>query len=291
MKKRLDFLLENNQKWNSYVTNNLNSLNLSFLFIPFLLIVLLVVFLFKEDALSIESYVNSQKEIFLYLNSKLATLPSLQFNLTQLGDVVVFLPFLTVFLVFTPKFWDSLLTSLIVSGIITNLLKRVFAVPRPAAMFDNDSFIILGDTLTGNNSLPSGHSIATFAILSTVLFAFMPKTRNLKLSWFFFIFATGFIIAFSRVGVGAHYPFDVISGSIIGYISAVLGVFISKKYTFWNWITNQKYYLITIALFLICGVALINKIISTNLMIFYLSLVSLLATTFLIIYIYAKKKY
>lgn len=290
MKKRVNSTLLNNQVLDVFVSNNFNNLGFRFLYLPFFLLLLIVFYLFKEDAFSIEGYVNTQKDLFFYLNSKLSQFPNLQINLTQLGDVVIFLPFLTVFLVVTPKFWEALLSSLIVSAIITNITKSLFAMPRPAAMLDNTSFVIIGDTLTGNTSLPSGHSIATFAIITTVYFAFMPKKRNLKYLWFVLIFASGFIIAFTRVGVGAHYPFDVITGSVIGYISAILGVIISKKVTLWNWITNKKYYLITISLFSVCAVAIIYKIISTNLIIFYFSLVSLLSTTFLIIYIYAKKK-
>lgn len=291
MRKRFNSFLLNNQVLDVFVSNNLNNLGFRFLYLPFFLLLLIVFYLFKEDAFSFEGYVNTQKELFFYLNSKLSQFPNLQINLTQLGDVVIFLPFLTIFLVVTPKFWETLLSSLIISGIITNITKSVFAMPRPAAMLDNNSFVIIGDTLTGNNSLPSGHSIATFAIITTVFFAFMPKKRSLKFLWFFLVFVVGFTIAFSRVGVGAHYPFDVVTGSIIGYISAIVGAVISKKYTLWNWVTSKKYYLITISLFSICAVAIINKIISTNLIIFYFSLVSLLATTFLIIYIYAKKKF
>ena len=290
MKKRIHSLLHNNQVLDVFVSNNFNNLGFRFLYLPFFLLLLIVFYLFKEDAFSFEGYVNTQKDMFFYLNSKLSQFPNLQINLTQLGDVVIFLPFLTIFLVVTPKFWEALLSSLIVSGIITNITKRLFAMPRPAAMLDNKSFAIIGDTLTGNNSLPSGHSIATFAIITTLFFAFLPKKWSLKVLWFFLVFATGFTIAFSRVGVGAHYPIDVVTGSIIGYISAIVGVLISKKYTLWNWITSKKYYLITISLFSICAIAIIDKIISTNLIIFYFSLVSLLATTFLIIYIYAKKK-
>lgn len=291
MRKRLDFLVLNNQKLDTCVANNFKNLKLSFLFLPFLLLLVIALYLFFKDAFSFESYANVQKELFLYLNLLLSKFPNLQLNITELGDVVIFLPFLTVLIVYTPKFWESLLTSLVVSSIFTNLLKRIFAVPRPAAIFDHDSFVILGDTLSGNTSLPSGHSIATFTIITAIYFAFMPQKKTLKAGWFFFVFLIGLIIVSSRVGVGAHYPLDVLIGSIIGYISTIIGVVISKKYNFWAWLTHKKYYPITLCLFSICAFALINKILETNLIVFYFSLVSLLFTTFIITYIYVKKKY
>ena len=152
------------------VANNFKSLCLSYLFFPLLILLLVVIFLFINDAFSFEAYAQTQKNLFLYLNAKLSAFPALQSNLTQLGDVTIFLPFLTLFVVYAPKFRESLLTSLLVSSILTNLLKRVFAVPRPATMFDNTSFVIIGDALKGNTSLPSVHSIATFTILTSLFF-------------------------------------------------------------------------------------------------------------------------
>jgi membrane-associated phospholipid phosphatase len=289
MKKRLDFFLRENHVLNTRVINNFNNLKLSALVFPFLLLLLIVVYFYINNAFTIKAYVQTQKEFFLYLNSQLAQFPSLQFNLTQLGDVLIFLPFLTIFMVYAPKFWEALITSLIASAIFTNLLKKLFAVPRPAAMFDHDSFVIIGKALKGHNSLPSGHSIATFTVLSSVLFAFMPIKLKYKVVWFIFILTLGLIIAFTRVGVGAHYPIDVIVGSIIGYISALTGVFINEKINLWTWLTNKKYYFISIILFAIGAVAIFLKIINTNLMIFYFSLISLLATQFIITYIYVKK--
>ncbi|MFG6687200.1 phosphatase PAP2 family protein [Mariniflexile sp. HNIBRBA6329] len=289
MKKRLNSLVLNNPELDAYVSNNFNSLRLKILFLPLLLLLLIVLFLFTKDAFSVEAYAYVQKDLFLYLNSKLSQFPSLQYNLTQLGDVLILLPFLTLFMVQAPKFWQSLITSLIVSAVFSNLFKKIFAVPRPAAMFDQDSFVIIGRTLTGSNSLPSGHSIATFTIVASVFFAFMPKKTKLKIAWFLFIFSTGLFIALTRVGVGAHYPLDIVVGSILGYLAAIVGIFITKKFNPWTWLTNKKYYPISIVLFSVWAIALINKIVAMNLLVFYFSLVSLVATLVIITRIYVKK--
>lgn len=291
MKKRLNFLLRNNHVLDTSVANNLNNLRLRSLFIPFFLLLLITFFLFIKDAFSVEAYVQTQKDLFFNLNSKLSNFPNLQFNLTQLGDVLIFVPFLTIFMVYAPRFWESLLTSLVVSSIISSPLKKLFAVPRPAAMFDNDSFVIIGKTLSGSTSLPSGHSIATFTILTAVLIAFMPQKVKFKIMWFFFIFIAGLIIVFTRVGVGAHYPFDVLIGSILGSVSALTGILINKKFNPWTWMTNKKYYLVSVFLFSVWAIILISKLVTTSLLIFYFSLVSLLATLFIITYIYVKKEY
>ncbi len=66
----------------------------------------------------------------------------------------------------------------------------------------------------GKWSMPSNHAanIFTFAV---VLSYFYKKTK-------LFIFSFSFLIAFSRVYVGAHFPGDVIIGSMIGYSIAWL---------------------------------------------------------------------
>jgi len=93
----------------------------------------------------------------------------------------------------------------------------------------------------------------------------------------------------SRVGVGAHYPLDVTTGSIIGYICGIIGIFISRKYKIWNWVSHKKYYPVFILLLLICGISLITKIIHEGLIIYYLTLICLLVSLYKITYAYIKK--
>jgi NADH:ubiquinone oxidoreductase subunit 2 (subunit N) len=96
---------------------------------------------------------------------------------------------------------------------------------------------------------------------------------------------------FTRVGLGAHYPLDVITGSVVGYIyiSRLTGIFISRKYKMWSWINNKKYYPVFMLLFLGCCIAIINKIIDENLIIFYFSIASLVASLYKNIQVYVKE--
>lgn len=103
------------------------------------------------------------------------------------------------------------------------------------------------------------------------------------------ILALGFSIAFSRVGVGAHYPFDVIIGNAIGYIAAIIGIKINNNFRWLNWIKNKKFYPIFMLLLSIWAFLIVKKIVAHNLLIFYLSLMSLVVTLFLITKAYVKK--
>ena len=101
----------------------------------------------------------------------------------------------------------------------------------------------------------------------------------------------GFIIAFSRVGVGAHYPIDVIVGSIIGYIVTVIGIQISNKVDWFAWISNKRYYPVFILSLIIWGGVIVAKILGDNLPVFYFSLFSLIISLCLITSTYVQKRY
>jgi len=274
------------------VTNNFMTVKIRMLIPPFLLLFLFCLYFFicNDGSNYIDTYIAIQKEMFFYINEKLSKFSSLQFNLTQLGDVLIFFSLITIFIVYAPKLWEVLLTSAIISLIVSAGLKEFFKVPRPAKIFDNDSFNIIGTTLTGHSSLPSGHSIATFVVITTLLFAFMPKKNTYKISWSILMLVLGFIIAFSRVGVGAHYPIDVLIGSTIGYIVTIIGIKISNKVNWFTWIKNNKYYPFFIVLFLAWMFIIYKKILENDLPIFYISLISLIITLYIISNSYVKKK-
>ena len=273
---------------NRNIVNNYSRLRALLFFFPILLLIIIALFLYSLDALCINRYIQIQKGSFFAINYNFGQYPTLMGNLTQLGDALIFLSFLSIFIVYAPKIWESLISGLLASLLFSSILKNIFAIPRPAAVFDNNSFVIVGKKLSGFNSCPSGHSITVFTVLTVLLFAFMSQKLKYKITGFALLIITGLTIAFTRVGVGAHYPIDVITGSIIGYISGLAGIFISRKYKIWDWVNNKKYYPIFILLLLACCFILINKIINENLIIFYLSFISLIISLYIIIDVYAK---
>ena len=289
LSKFIAFNPETRNRINSNVTANYSKLKVSLLFTPLLLLSAIAVFLYSKNSLSTSGYLTIQRDLFYFINSKLSQFPAVIYNLTQLGDALIFMSLLSVFLLYAPKLWESLLSASIVSALLSNLLKNLFSIPRPAAVYDSNTFVIIGQKLVGHSSLPSGHSITIFTVLTVLLFAFMPKKLNIKFIWCFSIISIGLLLVLTRVGVGAHHPLDTITGSLIGYISGVLGIFISRKYKIWNWVQNVKYYPIFMALFFICSVIMINKISNENLFIFYITLISLIVSLFKISYVYIKK--
>ena len=274
---------------NSNVTEKFSKIKISLFFLPLLLLSTILLFLYSHNALSTYKYIEIQKNCFYFINSKLAQFPTIIYNLNHIGDTLIFLSFLSIFIVYAPKVWESLLSATIVAAIFSKLLKAFFSVPRPAAALDNDTFVIIGEKLVGFNSLPSGHSITVFTTISIVMFAFMPNKITNKILWSSIIVIFGLFIAFIRVGVGAHFPLDVVIGCIIGYISALIGILISVNYKIWSWINNKKYYPVFILLFTVFCILLGVKIVEENLIIYYLSIISLIVSLYKITHAYIKK--
>lgn len=275
---------------NDKVTTNFNKVKLWFVILPFL--TLLSIFLFfalSDETNFIIAYGECQKDLFFYLNEKLSQFPNLQVNLTQLGDVITSFALLTAFIRYAPKLWEALLPSALISLIVSATLKNIFAMPRPPEMYNRDSFTVVGRAIAAPTSLPSGHSIATFIVITLVLFAFMPKRNIPKMIWCSFILLLGIIICLTRVGLGAHFPFDVLIGGIIGFIIAIIGIKISKTVNLFGWLRNKKLYPIFILVITIWGIFIGKKIVDMNLPIFYVALMSLVFSLFIITNAYVKK--
>lgn len=282
--------MTNNLPLDRTVVNNFKKVKLWLLIPPFLLLISFFLFFTLSAGTNfVDEYAASQKNLFLFLNSNLSQYPNFQFNITQLGDALIFFPFLFVFLFYAPKFWQALLTSSVISLIVSATCKTIFAVPRPAAIYDNDIFVIIGKRTIGLTSLPSGHSITAFMIITILLYAFMPKRSFYKIGWSLALLTLGCLIAFSRVGIGAHYPFDVIIGIAIGYMVAIIGIKVNNNVRWLDWIKNKRFYPIFILLLLLWTFLIVKRIEANNLPIFYLSMLALIVTLFIITKAYVKK--
>jgi membrane-associated phospholipid phosphatase len=108
-----------------------------------------------------------------------------------------------------------LLVTMALCGLVIHSLKLVVARLRPKHLLNDAEagFFYYGSEWT-NNSFPSGHAQTIFNVAMVLTMVF-PKSGYVVLPF------AGFI-ALSRVMVSAHYPSDVLLGSFIGIIVAVL---------------------------------------------------------------------
>ena len=119
---------------------------------------------------------------------------------------------------------QGFVVALIISTIITYALKISLQMPRPgiesvAAMENPLKYVEVF-------SFPSGHSARAFALATY----FSNRVRSRVLSASLYAWATG--VAITRLILGVHWFSDVLAGSVVGILSAVLAdpitVYINK---------------------------------------------------------------
>lgn len=138
---------------------------------------------------------------------------------TWLGDGVFSVIVIVFFLV--RRRWSKatqVLAAFLFSALFAQLLKRAFSMPRPWEFFPRGAYphFIENVTRHGFASFPSGHTTSIFA-LATLLALFTPNQQH-KIAYLF----AGVMVGYSRIYLGQHFLNDVLVGSVVGMVTAVL---------------------------------------------------------------------
>lgn len=116
------------------------------------------------------------------------------------------------------RVWYSSTIIFLLSGLCVQILKHIIARPRPKMLPEYDfTWLSFGAEW---HSMPSGHTMTTFAWLACILPFYSLKVR-------LFLVVAASLIGFSRVGIGAHYLSDVLVGAVLGY---VFGMVLREKF-------------------------------------------------------------
>jgi undecaprenyl-diphosphatase len=115
------------------------------------------------------------------------------------------------------RMWGAVMLVAMASAYLIGeeLVKPLVARPRP---FDIDTAYRLLIQAPSGYSMPSGHTSASFAAATVLLFA------PLKRRWKAGAFVLAALIAFSRLYLFVHNPSDVLAGAVLGGICALCAV-------------------------------------------------------------------
>lgn len=147
------------------------------------------------------------------------------------------IPFYILFLFFAFKMygWKGALIFTVGAGLAIGLtdlsakylFKELFLRYRPSQNLEiGDQLHIVNDYRGGTYGFVSSHAANMFAITTL---AFLVLFKDLS-KWWYLIFLFPFIVAYSRVYLGVHYPSDVLCGGLLGiFISWIFSRILAKQ--------------------------------------------------------------
>lgn len=187
--------------------------------------------------------------LFLWLQGWGRYVPSAVWaSLTLVGDALTTYVLLLLFARRHPRVvWSAVLAG-VVATLVVHGLKHTLALPRPPAVIPADVLMLIGPEYR-LDSFPSGHSAAIWAFAGVWLMNVYSGPKLVLV----LLLAT--FVSLSRVMVGAHWPEDITTGALIGWVGAWAGVALAKR---WQWgvtLTGQR---IIVGLLLIAAATLIG---------------------------------
>ncbi len=147
------------------------------------------------------------KTLFLWINGLSGTNKVIDTVLIFFAEYLIyFVPVLLVYLYVKKRnfFWDMLI-SISIGLVINNMISLIYYKPRPFVVFNIDTLI----SHKADSSFPSDHA----TLFLTIGYLFWKKKKNI------FPLIVGFIVGFSRIYCGVHYPADILGSLIISIFS------------------------------------------------------------------------
>ena len=143
-------------------------------------------------------------------------------DLGNMGYIWVVPALLLLFRKKTRPLGIAVLTALVLSLIITNgVLKNLVKEARPFVTYP-EIIPLVTHVSASSYAFPSGHASASFAA-APLFFHYLPKKFGIP------ALILAFLVSFSRLYLGVHYPLDVLAGLIIGLVCAWLAVKMVQK--------------------------------------------------------------
>lgn len=166
--------------------------------------------------------------LYLFVNHHYSKSADIVFlNMTNLGDGLI--AFILVVVLLWVSYRESLtflIVTLLLAIVVTVLKDFIFPeLDRPVEYFGSTHLlrIINGYNPPRLNTFPSGHSATAFSVC--LYLSLLIKNRYMK----FTLFLIALFVGFSRIYVSAHFPADVLAGSLIAVFFTILCYTLSRR--------------------------------------------------------------
>jgi len=166
-------------------------------------------------------------EVFRSLNefSSNTAVASLSLVVTQFGGELILALIGVAYYVLDRRENAELLVGIlfviVLSDFVLFIIKGAYFRPRPYQTLAN---VILPIGPDEGSSFPSGHVTRGFAVVTMIL---LLKGRNQSP-----LLVVSTAVAVSRVLIGVHFPSDVLAGSLLGVVLALVSVKLLSRYIF-----------------------------------------------------------
>lgn len=172
--------------------------------------------------------------LFLWLNAACTALPDwLWASVTITSHTSMVFALLAPLLLPQVERGSTIVTGLfsaaLLGGIVSTAIKESLQVLRPPAILPAESFHLIGHKLE-LVSFPSGHTLSAFAIATLLILGL--RLRGWRMTG---TLVLACLIGLSRIAVGAHWPLDVLAGSLLGIGCGWAGWKVALKLHTTNW--------------------------------------------------------
>jgi len=146
-------------------------------------------------------------------------------GVTTFGDGLVLFVLTLLFIRRKPPLAWSLIVSWLLIALWIKGLKAEIVTLRPPSVLSLDQFRLVGAPYRFN-SFPSGHATSIAAFVATLCLFFRRRAVRLAL------ISLALLIAYSRIAIGVHWTTDVLAGLCGGWLSALSGFLLSRRFEF-----------------------------------------------------------